>query len=64
MADGYLKDAFLMPQNLIGLGVGAAVTVVFGLPVLFLGVAAVEGVYLWQMSSNPRFQRLIRSRRR
>ena len=64
MAESYLKDAFFMPPNLIGLGVGAAVSVLFGLPVVFLGVAALEGVYLWQMSTNPRFQRLIRSRRR
>ena len=63
MADSYVKDAFLMPQNLVGLGVGTVVaTMVF--PPLFLGVAALEGIYLWQMSTNPRFQRVIRSRRR
>ena len=28
-----------------------------------LGVAALEGVYLWSMSKNPRFQRMVRSRR-
>ena len=28
-----------------------------------MGVAAVEGVYLWSMSKNPRFQRMVRARR-
>jgi len=32
-------------------------------PPLLLGVAAVEGVYLWSMSKNPRFQRMMRARR-
>ena len=63
MADSYLKDAFLMPQNLVGLAVGTGVSVVLGLPIVFLGMAALEGVYLWQMSTNPRFQRVVRSRR-
>jgi hypothetical protein len=64
MADGYVKDAFLMKPNLVGLGVGvvAAVILPFSGPLL-LGVAAVEGVYLWSMSKNPRFQRMVRSRR-
>jgi hypothetical protein len=64
MADSYVKDAFLMPPNLIGLGVGvvAAATLPFT-GTLLLGVAAVEGLYLWSVSSNPRFQRMIRSRR-
>jgi len=64
MADSYVKDAFLMKPNLVGLGVGvvAAVALPFSGPLL-LGVAAVEGVYLWSMSKNPRFQRLVRSRR-
>jgi hypothetical protein len=61
---GYVKDAFLMPQNLVGLGAGvvAAALLPFTGPLL-LGVGALEGVYLWAMSSNPRFQRLVRSRR-
>lgn len=64
MADSYVKDAFKMPQNLVGLGVGvvAAATLPFTGPLL-LGVAALEGMYLWSMSKNPRFQRMIRSRR-
>jgi len=63
VADSYVKDAFLLPQNLIGLGIGTVVSAMI-FPPLFLGVAALEGVYLWQMTTNPRFQRLIRSRRR
>ncbi|HYY51511.1 MAG TPA: hypothetical protein VE755_01505 [Myxococcales bacterium] len=64
MADSYVKDAFLMKPNLVGLGVGvvAAAALPFTAPLL-LGVAALEGVYLWSMSRNPRFQRMVRSRR-
>jgi hypothetical protein len=62
--DGYVKDAFLMPQNLVGVAVGviAAGALPFTGPLL-LGVAALEGVYLWSMSRSPRFQRMVRSRR-
>ena len=64
MAESYLKDAFLMKQTLIGLGAGvvAATLLPFTGPLL-LGVAALEGAYLWTMSRNPRFQRMMRSRR-
>ena len=64
MDDSYVKDAFLMKPNLIGLGVGvvAAAALPFTGPLL-LGVAALEGVYLRSMSRNPRFQRMMRSRR-
>ncbi len=64
MADSYVKDAFKMPQNLLGVGIGVvvAVTLPFHGPLL-LGVLALEGVYLWSISKNPRFQRMIRSRR-
>jgi hypothetical protein len=64
MDDSYVKDAFLMKPNLLGLGVGvvAAAALPFTGPLL-LGVAALEGVYLWSMSRNPRFQRMVRSRR-
>ena len=64
MPDSYVKDAFTMPQNLVGLGLGvvAAATLPFTGPLL-LGVAALEGVYLWSLSRNPRFQRMVRSRR-
>jgi hypothetical protein len=30
---------------------------------LLLGVATLEGIYLMSVSRNPRFQRMIRSRR-
>ena len=64
MADSYVKDAFLMPPNLLGLGAGvvAASVLPFTGPLL-LGVAVLEGVYLWSVSNNPRFQRMVRSRR-
>ena len=64
MADSFVKDAFLMPQNLVGLGisvVGAAMLPFTG--PLLLGVAALEGLYLFSISKNPRFQRMVRSRR-
>jgi hypothetical protein len=64
MAESYLKEAFLMKPNLVGLGAGVVVASMlpFAGPLL-LGVAALEGVYLWSMSRNPRFQRMVRSRR-
>ncbi|HYV65030.1 MAG TPA: hypothetical protein VE964_02235 [Myxococcales bacterium] len=63
-SEGYVKEAFLLKPNLIGLGVG--VVVAWALPItgpVLLGVAALEGAYLWSMSRNPRFQRMVRSRR-
>jgi hypothetical protein len=60
----YTKEAFLMKPNLIGIGavlVGAAVLPFSG-PILLAG-AALEGVYLWNMSRNSRFHRMVRSRR-
>jgi hypothetical protein len=64
MAESYVKEAFLMKPNLAALGAGVVVASVlpFTAPLL-LGVAALEGVYLWSMSKNPRFQRMVRSRR-
>jgi hypothetical protein len=62
--EGYVKEAFLMKPNLVGLGAGvvAAAMLPFTGPLL-LGVAALEAAYLWSMSRNPRFQRMVRSRR-
>jgi hypothetical protein len=62
--DSFVKDAFFMKPNLVGLGVGVvgATLLPFTGPLL-LGVAALEGVYLWSISTNPRFQRMVRSRR-
>ncbi len=64
MAESYVKDAFLMPQNLVALGVGVvgAAVLPFTGPLL-LGLGALEGLYLMSMSKNPRFQRMVRSRR-
>ena len=63
--ESYLKEAFLLPQNLAGLGVGIAAAVVlpFAWPIL-LGVGVAEAFYLKAMSSSPRFQRMVRSRKR
>ena len=63
-SEGYVKEAFLMKPNLVGLGVGVVVASMlpFTGPLL-LGVAALEGAYLWSMSRSPRFQRMVRSRR-
>jgi hypothetical protein len=64
VADSFVKDAFFMPPNLIGLGVGVVVASMlpFTGPLL-LGLGALEGAYLMSVSKNPRFQRMIRSRR-
>ena len=53
-----------MKPNLNGIGAvlfGAAVLPFTG-PILLAG-AALEGMYLWSLSRNPRFQRMVRSRR-
>lgn len=64
MADSYVKDAFLMPPNLIGLGAGVVAAAMLPLTgPLLLGVGALEVLYLTTMSKNPRFQRMVRSRR-
>jgi len=64
MAESYVKEAFLMPPNLVGVGVGVLAAVLFPFhAALFLGVGVAEGLYLKAMSSNPRFQRVVRSRR-
>ena len=60
-SEGFVKDAFLMPPNLAFVGIGAVASLAL-FPPLLLGVA-VEGVYLWSMSKNPRFQRMMRARR-
>jgi hypothetical protein len=58
----YVKEAFLMRPKLIGLALGTVASLAIFPPVL-LGLAALEGAYLWSMSRNPRFQRMVRSRR-
>jgi hypothetical protein len=62
--EGYVKEAFLLKPNLVGLSIGVVAAVILPLTgPLLLGVAALEGAYLWSMSRNPRFQRTVRSRR-
>ena len=60
----FTKEAFLLKPNLIGVGavIAAAAVLPFTGPILLAG-AALEGVYLWNMSRSPRFQRMVRSRR-
>ena len=60
--EGYVKEAFLMKPNLIGLAMGTVASLAV-FPPLLLGLAALEGAYLWSVSRNPRFQRMVRSRR-
>jgi hypothetical protein len=64
MSDSYVKEAFLMPPNLLALGgvvVAAAVLPFAG--TILLGGTIAEALYLKTLSGNPRFQRMIRSRR-
>ena len=61
MAESYLKDAFLMKPNLVGLGAG--VVVACDTLWRYLRREGMEGAFLWTMSRNPRFQRMMRSRR-
>ena len=63
--ESYLKEAFLMPQNLVGLGAGVVAAAVLPFAgVIFLGVGIAEAIYLKTMSGNARFQRMVRSRKR
>ena len=63
--ESYLKEAFLMPQNLVGLGVGVVAAAVLPFAgAIVLGVGIAEAIYLKTMSSNARFQRMVRSRKR
>lgn len=63
MADGpsYLKAAFMVPANLLGLVASAVASVVVGDPTPALVALGVEGVYLGSLSMSPRFQRLVRA---
>ena len=63
--ESYVKEAFLMPQNLVGLGVGVVAAAVLPFAgALVLGVGIAEVIYLKTMSASPRFQRMVRSRKR
>jgi len=56
----YLKEAFKRQENVIALGGIAAAGVLFN-PGFFLLGGAVELVYLWMLSTNPRFKRVVDS---
>ena len=58
----YIKAAFLMPANLVGLGTAVASAAMTGEPLPALVALGLEGLYLGLFSSMPRFQRAVRSR--
>lgn len=63
MADepSYVKAAFMMPANLLGLLAAAIGSAAFGDPTAILVALGVEGLYLGGMSLSPRFQRAVRA---
>jgi hypothetical protein len=58
----FLKAAFLMPANLVGLVTAAASSALTGEPLPALVALGVEGVYLVGALSSSRFKRAVRSR--
>lgn len=58
----FLKAAFLMPANLVGLLTAGASAALTGEPLPALVALGVEGLYLGVVSSSKRFQRAVRSR--
>lgn len=60
----YVAAAFGLKGNLAFLALGVALAWVFGSGTMLLSVAGLEVAFLAMMSSNPRFQRLVRARRR
>lgn len=59
----YIKAAFLMPANLVGLGTAAASAAMTGEPLPALVALGLEGLYLGVVSSMKRFQRAVRAQR-
>ncbi|XXF76557.1 hypothetical protein P2318_26380 [Myxococcaceae bacterium GXIMD 01537] len=59
----YIKAAFLMPANLVGLGTAALSSALTGQLLPALVALGVEGLYLGVASSMTRFQRAVRSQR-
>ncbi|WP_164010108.1 hypothetical protein [Pyxidicoccus trucidator] len=57
----YIKAAFLMPANLVGLGTAAASAAMTGEPLPALVALGLEGLYLGVVSSMKRFQRAVRA---
>ena len=58
----YIKAAFLMPANLVGLGTAAASAAMTGEPLPALVALGLEGLYLGVASSMKRFQRAVRAK--
>jgi endo-alpha-1,4-polygalactosaminidase (GH114 family) len=58
----YIKAAFLMPANLVGLGTAAASAAMTGEPLPALVALGLEGLYLGVVSSMKRFQRAVRAK--
>lgn len=58
----YIKAAFMMPANLVGLGTAAMSSALTGEPLPVLVALGVEGLYLGVVSSMKRFQRAVRAR--
>ena len=59
---GYVKAAFKRQENLIALGGLCAAGAIFN-PGFLLLAGALEVAYLWLLSANPRFQRVVNSER-
>jgi hypothetical protein len=57
----YIKAAFMMPANLVGLGTAAASAAMTGEPLPALVALGLEGLYLGVVSSMKRFQRAVRA---
>ncbi|QRK04066.1 hypothetical protein JQX13_27720 [Archangium violaceum] len=58
----FLKAAFMMPANLVGLLTAGASSALTGEPLPALVALGVEGLYLGVVSSSKRFRRAVRSR--
>lgn len=58
----YVKAAFLMPANLVAVGIAGAAALLSGEPLALLAALGAEGVYLAVVSSARPFRRAVRSR--
>ncbi len=57
----YLKAAFLLPVNLLGLAAGGIAALVTGDPAVAIATLGAESLFLGVLSSTPRFQRAVRA---
>ncbi len=64
MADSpsFIKAAFMLPANLVGLLTAGASSLMTGEPLPALVALGVEGLYLGVVPSMKRFQRAVRAR--